>query len=219
MSPKELSTLFEAARETFEVEKGQPTDTYLVKIRAVITTILLLSPYNAKKEDHNLVRLVWSTYTYMATHGVVAFSIPTRPAIYDSSITDDNKTSIVRKKEIIWRVCVEDCKIFDKANLKARAFILHAAEETWVLELKDEETLFTLVSTKQLLTHLHTICCSLHAINVLDMQNEMQEYQVDRYGILEYINALEVVQKKLKQEMGKIPSRTGPFFLFQRKQY
>ena len=98
MSPKELSTLFEAARETFEVEKGQPTDTYLVKIRAVITSILLLSPYDAKKEDHNLVRLVWSTYTYMATHGGVAFSIPTRPAIYDSSITDDNKTAVVRKK-------------------------------------------------------------------------------------------------------------------------
>ena len=46
MSPEELSTLFEAAQEYFEVKNGQPTDAYLVKIRSVITSILLLAPYD-----------------------------------------------------------------------------------------------------------------------------------------------------------------------------
>ena len=45
MSPEELSTFFEAAREDFEVKNGQPTDAYLVKIRAVITSVLLLATY------------------------------------------------------------------------------------------------------------------------------------------------------------------------------
>ena len=58
MFPEELYALFEAARETFEVENGQPTDAYLVKIMAVIIYILLLAPYYEEKEDHNIVGLI-----------------------------------------------------------------------------------------------------------------------------------------------------------------
>ena len=64
MSPEELSTLFEAAREEFEVENGQPTDTYLVNIRAVLTSVLLLAPYDEEHGNHKLVGLVCSTINY-----------------------------------------------------------------------------------------------------------------------------------------------------------
>ena len=49
----------------------------------------------------------------------------------------------------------------------------------WVLELKYEETLFTQVTPRQLLDHLRSICGGLHAIGVLALQNEMQEYHKD----------------------------------------
>ena len=58
MSPEELSTIFEAAQEDFEVEKCQPTDAYLVKIRAIITSILLNAPYDKNNRNQNLVGLV-----------------------------------------------------------------------------------------------------------------------------------------------------------------
>ena len=67
MLSEELSTLFEATREDFEVENGQPTDVYLIKVRAVITSILLLTPYNEKHGNHNLIGLVWLTSKYKAT--------------------------------------------------------------------------------------------------------------------------------------------------------
>ena len=76
------------------------------------------------------------------------------------------------------------------------------AEVTRVLELKDEETLFTQVTPRQLLDHLQSICGGLYAINVLALQNEMQEYHTDSEGILEYINALEAAQKKSKRGTG-----------------
>ena len=190
MSPEELSTLFEVARETFEVKNGQPIDAYLVNIREVITYILLLSPYDKFKGDHNIVGLIWLTSKYMATHGGVAFSIPTRIAIYDTSIVDNDKTAILRNKEITRRVCVVDYKIFAKAKLGARAFILHAVNKTWVSELKDEETIFTAVSPEQLLTQLQTICGGLHVIDVLALQNEIQKCHVNSNVILKYINAL-----------------------------
>ena len=104
MSPEELSTLFEAARDDFEVKNGQPTDTYLVKIRAVITSILLLAPYDEYNGKHNLVGLVCLTCKYKATHqGNLAFHSPTRPAIYDPTIMDDNKPAVVHKKDITWK--------------------------------------------------------------------------------------------------------------------
>ena len=68
ISHGELSTLFEAAREDFEVENGQPNDAYLVKIRAVITSILLLVPYDEENGNQNLVGLVWLTSKYKETN-------------------------------------------------------------------------------------------------------------------------------------------------------
>ena len=73
-----------------------------------------------------------------------------------------------------------------------------AVDDTWVIELKDKETLFTAVSLKQILIHLQSIYGGLHDIDVLQLQNEMQDYHVDNEGILEYINTLEAAQKKSK---------------------
>ena len=78
--------------------------------------------------------------------GNLAFHSPTRPAVYDPMISDDEKTAVVRKKEITWKARVNDYKLFANVKLKARMLILHTINETWVLELKDKETLFTQVT-------------------------------------------------------------------------
>ena len=70
----------------------------------------------------------------MATQqGNFAFHSPTRPAIYDPSITDNENPEVVQKKEITWKARVNDYKLYMKENLKACALILHAVDETWVL--------------------------------------------------------------------------------------
>ena len=105
MSLEELSTLFEAARENFEAENGQPTDAYLVKISTVITSILLLAPYDKENGNHNLVGLIWSTIKYMATYqGNLAFHNPTRPVIYNPIITDNDKSTVLRKNKLHGRL-------------------------------------------------------------------------------------------------------------------
>ena len=149
MSLEELSTLFEAAREEFEVKNGQPTNTDLVKIRAVITSILLLTPYDEENRNHNLVGFVWLTSKYKATHqGKLDFHSPTRPAIYDLTITDNDKPAVVRKKKITWKARMNDYKLYAKAKLEACALILHVVDKTWVLKLKDKETLFTQITPR-----------------------------------------------------------------------
>ena len=49
----------------------------------------------------------------------------------------------------MWKACVDDYNLFAKAKLEAREIILHAVNEMWVLELKDEETLFTQITLRQ----------------------------------------------------------------------
>ena len=83
--------------------------------------------------------------------------------------------------------------------------ILHAVEKTWVLDMKDEETLFMQVTPRHIMDHLQSICGGLHAINVLTLQNEIQKYHTDSEGILEYINAFESSQKKSKRGKGNNP--------------
>ena len=100
---------------------------------------------------------------------------------------------------------MNDYKLFAKAKFKAGALILHTVDETWALEFKDEETLFTQVTPRQLLDHLQSIYGGLHAIDFLTLQNKMQEYHMESEGILEYINALEAAQNKSKRGTGNNP--------------
>ena len=152
---------------------------------------------------------MWSTSKYKATHqGNLAFHSPTRPAVYNSTISEDEKPSVVRKKEATWNACVNNYKLFDKATLEACALILHAVDKMWFLELKDEETLFTHVTQGQLMDHLQSICGGMHAIDVLTLQNEMQYYHKDSEGILKYINILKAAPENLSVARLITQSRT-----------
>ena len=95
--------------------------------------------------------------------------------------------------------------------------ILHAVDETWLLELKDKEKLFTQVTPRQLLAHLQSICGGFHAIDVLKLQNEMQDYHTDSEGILEYTNALASAQKKSKRGTGNNPTTDATLLLIAKK--
>ena len=185
-----------------EIKDGQPTDAYLVNIRSVTTSVLLLAPYDEENRNHNLMGLVWSTSKYMETHQRnLAFHIPTRPVIYNPSITDDDKPAVIQEEFFLWKARVNNYKLYSKA----RALILHAVEETWVLEIKDEEALFTQITPRQLPSHLHSICGRLQGMDVLTLQNEMQDYHTDIEGIFEYINALEAAKKKPKRGTSNNP--------------
>ena len=68
--------------------------------------------------------------------------------MYDPNITDNDKTAVVRKKDITRKACMNDYKLYAKAKLEACALILHAVDVTWFLKLNDEETLFTQVTPR-----------------------------------------------------------------------
>ena len=63
----------------------------------------------------------------------------------------------------------------------------------------DPDLFYTAVKLRNLLNHLQAMCIGLHATDVLNLQNEMQTYHWDMYGIPEYVNKLEDTQKQSNQ--------------------
>ena len=49
------------------------------------------------------------------------------------------------------------------------------------------DEVYTAVKPRELLKHLQAMCVGLHAMDVLNLQNEMQTYHEDMEGIPEYI--------------------------------
>ena len=66
------------------------------------------------------------------------------------------------------------------------------------------KTYYTLVNAGNMLIHLQVTCGGLHVLNLLAIQNEMQCYHLESWGILEYINEIYYAQSKAERENNPI---------------
>ena len=58
------------------------------------------------------------------------------------------------------------------------------------------QTIYSEVSAKDLLAHLQAGCTGRHALDLLELHNEMQRYHLEVEGIPKYINILEDAQRQ-----------------------
>lgn len=207
MSPEEISSLFAAALEQFEPVIGQPTDPDLTRLREALIQVLLVIPFDEETGQHNLVGLLLDKADYQALYGA-PFSRPTRPGIYPSNIDDDAKAPVRARLEAEHAAKLSDYKTYDAAERDTQRFILAVIEDTWIRELKDPTTFYTQVLAVDLLDHLQTICGGLHALDILNLQNEMQKYHLEAEGVPEYINLLEDAQKRSKRAGNPVTDAT-----------
>jgi regulator of replication initiation timing len=210
MSPEEIVTKFAEALEQFEAIVGQPTDSDLTRAREVLIQILIIIPFDEANAVHNLVGLIEDDANYKASYGA-SFVRPTKLPIYDKSIADDAKAVVRARMEAEHRAKRADYTTCETAEREAREFILNVVEDTWVRELKDETTFYAKVRPKTILDHLQSTCTGLHALDVLALQNDMQQYHVQAEGIPEYINMLEDAQKKAR--LAKITITDATLFI------
>ena len=64
-TPDDVRALFDAARDTFEVEEGQPTESYITKLQETLGGILYTVRYDAEKGEHNLIGIVIDDEDYL----------------------------------------------------------------------------------------------------------------------------------------------------------
>ena len=74
--------------------------------------------------------------------------------------------------------------------------MLIVVADTWVLELRDTNTIYTEVDPRDLFAHLQAGCTGRHALDLLALHNKMQRYHLEVKGIPEYINMLEDAQRQ-----------------------
>ena len=71
-------------------------------------------------------------------------------------------------------------------------------DETWYKDLEDPYTFYTNVTALKVLDHLTEFCAGLHTVDAVDMPQIMKLLYRDSEGMPQFINAMEVAQRKSK---------------------
>ena len=165
MTPKDIVEKFSHSLEQFELITGQPFDTDLTRIWEVIAPLLLQILYDETGVVHNLIGLVRPEAAYITRYGA-AFLEPRRITSYDFSINDDATAIVHAHIEAAHKAKRPPLATYETAQRETTQFILAAADDTWVREIRDTETLYTDVAPKLLLFHLQAGCTVCHALDL-----------------------------------------------------
>ena len=91
----ECRARFDAVREVFEVQEGQPTKNYITMIVEVIDGVLYPLRYDTEEGKGNLLGIILPDPKYKAKFGH-SFRVPTRPGVSDKKLKGDKVTVEIR---------------------------------------------------------------------------------------------------------------------------
>ena len=148
MKSEEIIGLFERLSENVPAIAQQPTEEDVYDLYEAVYPILIDIEYDATTGKHNLVGLVDTDAEYTAQYGK-SFPVPTRVSVYDESLLDltgdgaDAKRAAGEKKH---EAKLADYWVYSVIVRELRNFIISKVDETWILELRDARTKYTVVS-------------------------------------------------------------------------
>jgi len=202
-SVDECRARFDAAREAFEVEEGQPTENYITKVVEAICGVLYTLRYDVEKGRDNLVGIIIDDPTYVKKFGQT-FRRPARPSVYDDSITGEKVTVTIRKAEAVWKAKIQDWDLYDTAEEESSRFITDSVEDVWLTELKKKITVYAEVKAITMIDHLRKTCLGTHEIDILALQDQMREMHLKLDTVPEYIENMEKAQEQSDRAENKI---------------
>ena len=82
---------FDAAREIFEVQEGQPTKNYVTTIVEAVGGVLYTLCYDVEKGKDNLIGIIRNDPEYVEKFGH-SFRRPTGPGVYDTKLKGEKVT-------------------------------------------------------------------------------------------------------------------------------
>ncbi len=213
MKTDEIQAAFAAKLAIFEPIVGQPSDADLTRLRDQLLQLLYPIPYDRADDKHNLMGILATSADYKARF-TTDFPTPSRPALYDPTI---GKTVVGVERaqlEAAHKAKIADWEAYECAMRETREFIISVVEDTWIHELRDQITFYATVTPRALLAHLWATCSGLHALDLLALQNDMQQYHLKYEGVPEYINALEDAQDLWSRADKTNPITDGTLVLY-----
>ena len=178
MTPTEVIACFQAAQENFVAITGKPTDEDIVRIREILTPLLLSILYNESEENNNLWGLIASKEDYKDRYNQAVSTSPVRPPIYPA-VAADATAPIDAEDEFKYAAKLVDFNVHAAAEHGCHAFIKAVVEDTWIAELKHATTFYVGVKASTVLDHLQKHCGGLYALDVIDLQVDMRLYYTE----------------------------------------
>ena len=126
-SVDEYRARFNAAREVFEVQEGQPTENYVTMTVEVIGGFLFALRYDIEKGKENLTGIIVEDPEYVKKFGR-SFRRPTRPGIYDDTLAGGKVTIAVQKAEAVHKAKFQDWDLYDTAEEESCRFIIDTVD-------------------------------------------------------------------------------------------
>ena len=174
--------------------------------------LLLQIPYDETGGTHNLISLIPPVTEYTTRYGA-EFPEPTQVVAYDATINDNAKAVVRARTEVAHKSKRANRGTYEMARQETAQFILAVVKDMWVRELRDTKTFYTDVAPKSLLVHLQVGCTGCHALDLLALHNEMQQYHLKVGWIPNYINMIEDAQKQAGQAGRTIANKTLLLFV------
>ena len=194
---------FDAAREVFEVQEGQPIENYITMVVEVIGGVLYPLRYDTEEGKDNIIGIILPDPKYVEKFGR-SFRRPTRLRVYDKKLKGDKVTVEIRKAEAVSKAKIDDWDLCDTAEREACRFIIDSVEDMWLAKLKKKIIIYAQRTVLELIDHMYKTCLGTHEIDVLDLQDQMRERNLKVDSIPEYIERMEKLQEQSERADNKI---------------
>ena len=100
-----------------------------------------------------MIGIIRANPAYLNRYGE-AFPEPKRVGAYDLNIDNDATVVVRARLEAAHKARRADRATFDTARQETTQFVLSVVADTWVRELRDPDTIYTKVDSRDLFAHL-----------------------------------------------------------------
>ena len=199
-NPADFTLTLQKAMEGFTEIVDRPTDNDLIDIRQMLVPVLMETKYDKLNLTHNISGVILPSKRNQQIYKKGAYLISPEIALYDKTIEKDATIIEVYRAEGKHEAQRNDRQLYETADNAYQSFITAVVDKTWYKELEDPETFHTKVTALKLLDHLTEFCAGLHTVDAVDIPQLMKSLYKDSYGVPQFINTMEAVQRKYKRE-------------------
>ena len=116
---------------------------------------------------------------------------------YDDSIAAYANNALCAKAECLWTTKIELQRLIKTVERAGHAFLVAVVEDTWILPLKEEATLYNKVPLRYFFAHLKGGSGGLEATDIVSLLSATLGWWAKDPHVPEYVNRIEDAQKKL----------------------
>ena len=198
--PPDLILAPQKPTEGFTAIVDRPMDTDIIKIRQLLLPVLMKTKYDELTLTQNLLGVILPSKRNEHIYSNGAYLIPPVIAFYNDTIDKDAARIELHQAERKHESKRNKCALYQTADTSCNNSIMEVVNETWYKDLEDPDMFYTYVTALKILDHPTKFYLGLHTVDSGNIPQVIKKLCSDATGIPQFINTIEAVQQKPKQE-------------------